>query len=88
MPALKIQRYQPREIEEFDSIDELREFDESYIDDTRSDIIKSIARRLECKESELTGFRKIKSDGNQLKFSFLRGNDRLIYDEVSDMISE
>lgn len=49
-----IRRYPNNEIYEFDSLDELREFDASYRVDTRSAILKVISKKLHCSESELT----------------------------------
>ena len=50
---MRIRRYPADAIHEFDALDELRTFDESYWDDTRSLIIKDIARRLDCTEREI-----------------------------------
>lgn len=58
LPAMKIHRYSRNDIYEFDSIDELREFDSTYINDTRSNILKKIAQRLGCLESDLSHFEK------------------------------
>ena len=81
LPKLKIHRYREGEIYEFDSLDELRQLDPSYIEDTRSKVIKSIARQLECKESVLTSFTRIKHDGNFVLFSFMKNGQHYIYDE-------
>ena len=45
---LKIRRYPDDMIFEFDTLDELRAFDSSYVCDTRSEILKGIAARLGC----------------------------------------
>lgn len=81
LPALKIHRYQEGQIYEFDSLDELRLFDKTYVDDTRSSVIKTIARQLSCNESELFGFSRLKHDGDYLKFSFHKGGETFVYDE-------
>ncbi len=52
---MKIRRYPADYIFEFDTLDELREFDNTYKDDTRSVIMKDIAARLGCAESGITG---------------------------------
>jgi hypothetical protein len=52
---MKIRRYPADYILEFDTLDELREFDNTYKDDTRSVIMKDIAARLGCAESGITG---------------------------------
>lgn len=50
---LKIRRYDSDFIFEFDSLDELRMFDSSYIGDTRSAILKQAAAELGCGEAEI-----------------------------------
>lgn len=80
LPAMKIHRYEVGEIYEFDSIDELRQFDESYIENTRSSIIKQIALDMNCKESSLIDFRKMSGNSNELTFSFAKDGVRYKYD--------
>lgn len=58
---LKIQKYQEGYIFEFDSLDELRKFDTSYIDNTHSKILKAIAIKLNCGESDITNISVLKS---------------------------
>lgn len=72
LPPMAVRKYRPHEIEEFDSLDELRAFDESYISDTRSSVIKNIACKLECGEEVLSGFRKLSRPGDNLCFTFLK----------------
>lgn len=72
LPKMKIHRYEEWDIKEFDSLDELRQFDSSYESDTRSTIIREIAERLNCDQSELTAFRNEKRGGNCLQFTFLK----------------
>ncbi len=50
---MKVRRYQSNVIYEFDSLDELRRFDKSYINDSRSRILKNIAEQLTVREGEL-----------------------------------
>ena len=52
---MKIRQYPADVIHEFDSIDELRLFDTSYVANTRSVILKHIAQVLGGTESEITG---------------------------------
>lgn len=58
---LKIQKYQEGYIFEFDSLDELRTFDTSYIDNTHSKTLKAIAKNLNCAESDITNISVLKS---------------------------
>lgn len=76
---IKARRYSNTDFREFDSIDELRTFDSSYINDTRSSIVKSICSELKCSESELSHFERVKHKGNYLLFTFKKGNQKLIY---------
>lgn len=61
---MKIKKYQPNDIFEFDTLDELRVFDETYIDDTRSKIIKRICSELDCKEKDIIRLKTIKNVNN------------------------
>lgn len=58
---LKTKKFAQGEILEFDSLDDLRAFDKSYVIDTRSKILKRIARKMEIKESEITGIEPVKT---------------------------
>lgn len=86
LPLMKINRYKAHEIEEFDSIDELREFDDSYIADTRSSILKEICQQQNWKESELSGFKRIKYDGDYVLFAFVRNGETFKYDSSTNEI--
>lgn len=59
---LKIRKYDADFIFEFDSLDELREFDKSYVEDTRSGILKSIAPDLRCSEGEIRNIHEVKDE--------------------------
>lgn len=76
LPKMKIRRYGESDIFEFDTLDELRQFDRSYIDDTRSAVIKDIALKMNCRESDLTCFCKEGQYGTHLQFTFMK-NGRL-----------
>lgn len=82
LPKMKINRYQEGNIQEFDSLDELRMFDESYKNDTRSSIVKQICKQLEVEEACVHAFRNIKHKGNYLQFQFK------VYDDVYEYNAE
>lgn len=84
---MQVRRYSERDIFEFDTLDELRLFDESYINDTRSSIVKQVCAQLACPESELHCFRRIKHEGDYLLFSFYKEDEKLIYDYNSHKIT-
>lgn len=88
LPLMKIHRYKAHDIEEFDSIDELRLFDVSYIHDTRSSIIISIASQLRCLESELNSFTCVKHDGNYLLFTFNKGEETYLYNQLENKVKK
>lgn len=78
---LKIRRYAEDDIFEFDSLDELRTFDTSYISDTRSVILKEIASELGCSEGEITDIHEIKEEAGiqAAGFEFMYDSDRYEY---------
>ena len=61
---------------------ELRGFDASYIDDTRSQIIRQLAARLGCGEAALTDFHARKACGSTqaVGFTFRYQNETYQYD--------
>ena len=61
---MKIRKYPDPAIFEFDTLDELRAFDESYISNTRSEILKRIARDLVCKEEDIVNVTAYKTADN------------------------
>ena len=58
---MRIRKYKPGVIFEFDTMDELREFDESYRSDTRSILIKKVASQIGAKEEEIIHITSMKS---------------------------
>lgn len=71
---LRIRKYPADVIFEFDTLDELREFDESYRTDTRSQILKSVASQLGCTEADITHVEAYKDKNNAASgFTFLAG---------------
>lgn len=61
---MKIRKYGPGIIFEFDSLDELRGFDPSYIADTRSKILKQAASELDISEADIQEIRALKDKDN------------------------
>ena len=61
---MKIRRYADDVIFEFDTLDELRVFDNSYVDDTRSAILKTLAERLGCWEADMVDVTAYKTADN------------------------
>ena len=82
---LRIRKYDPDFIFEFDSLDELRAFDPSYCGNTRSAIIKQLAAELGCSEADLNNFTALKAavGTEAVGFTFRRGAElyRYLYAE-------
>lgn len=85
LPRMIVNRYNEGDIQEFDSLDELRMFDESYIKDTRSSIVKHICRQLKAEESCIHSFKNIKHKGNYLYFQFKVGDSVYEYNANNDI---
>lgn len=77
---MKIKRYERNQIYEFDSLDELREFDSKYRNNSGSMIMQFIANRMHCKEEELTEITPYKTDkGTVVGVIFRYKKNRYIY---------
>ena len=76
---LRIRRYPADYIYEFDSFDELRQFDRSYLEDSRSVILKDVAKRLSVREADLTDIRAEKNGNEASGFTFSAGGKRYAY---------
>lgn len=86
LPLMKINRYKEGEILEFDSLDELRMFDKSYCNDTRSSVVKHISKYLGVAESNVYAFKNIKHPGNYLMFQFMVGNSTYVYNAEYNIV--
>lgn len=62
---MKIRKYSDDVVFEFDTLDELREFDETYVCDTRSEILKSVAEELGCGEDDIRKVVAYKDETNE-----------------------
>ena len=77
---MKIRKYEPGVIYEFDTLDELRQFDVSYVYDTRSFILKEIAEKLNIKEKDFVDLKTIKGNTSEaIGFTFTAGNNSYKY---------
>lgn len=66
---MRIRKYPSEYIFEFDTLDELRQFDTSYIKDTKSVILKDIARDLNVAETDITNL-KVQKDKDDIAVGF------------------
>lgn len=84
LPKMKINRYKEGAIQEFDSLDELRLFDVSYVGNTRSSVVKSICKSLNIQEADVYGFKNIKHHGDFLHFQFKVGDITYEYNDKTE----
>ena len=79
---MKIKKYN-NVIFEFDTLDELRLFDLSYIDNTRSSIIKSICVQLKCEEKDvkkIIAFKNLNNSASGFEFEVFNLKYKYFYD--------
>lgn len=77
---MRIRKYKPGVIHEFDTLDELRGFDDSYVANTRSTLIQKVANELGTTEDRIVHITSMKSDNTTAAgFEFDCGNDHYSY---------
>lgn len=77
---MRIRKYDPGVIYEFDTMDELREFDTSYVVDTRSVILKKVAVQLGTTEDQIVHITTLKGSNTEaIGFEFDVGSDHYRY---------
>lgn len=67
---MKIRKYPKDFIFEFDTLDELRGFDKSYVTDTRSVILKAVGKELGVEEKDLTHIKRLKDPNSTEAIGF------------------
>ena len=67
---MNIRKYPTNCIFEFDTLDELRMFDHSYVNNTRSEILKRIANELGVEEKEIRNVKVFKDHNTAAGFTF------------------
>lgn len=80
---MRIRKYKPGVIFEFDTMDELREFDQSYWADTRSKLIKKVAQQLSVLEENIVNIKSLKSNTTEatgFEFDCPAGHYRYLYE--------
>ena len=70
LPPMKILRYKPHDIEEFDTLEELRQFDINYINNTNCKIFKNICNVLKCEEKDICNINILKNGMTNSSFAF------------------
>ena len=74
-----MRKYSNDQIWEFDSLDEIREFDVEFINNVQSDILDNICMVLKCQRKEISGIEPIKNGYTNLSFRFDIGTDSYVY---------
>ncbi len=84
---MKIRKYSNEVIFEFDTLDELREFDPTYQNDTRSKILSAVAQELGCEQKDIIEVTAYKDSTNEaVGFRFLNGRNLYEYSYVDKTI--
>lgn len=81
LPKMKVRPYQNGDIEEFDSLDELRLFDNEYINNTGCQIFKNICNILHCEEKDIQDIRVLKKGmtNNSFRFTCMKDKKKYVY---------
>lgn len=74
-----VKEYEAGAILEFDTIDEIKQFDDKFVENMDSRIIENICSTLGCSESEVGGFEQIKRGNTNVIFSFLHDGAKYVY---------
>lgn len=86
---MKIKRYPADFIFEFDTLDELRVFDETYVNDTRSEILKRVASELRVDEANISNVKSFRDKDNAAAgFTFNAGRKYRYYYSTQRMEEE
>lgn len=84
LPSMIVKTYPDGVIFEFDSLDELRAFDDKYVKNTHSKIMKNIAGVLNCEESDVVDFKPIKEGLTNTSFVFEVKGKKYVYRHPGD----
>ena len=84
LPPMQVKTYPSDVIFEFDSLDELRRFDEKYVKNTPSKIINNICRLFNCSANEITDFKPIKEGLTNTSFIFKLNDKLYVYRHPGD----
>lgn len=86
---MKIRKYPQDYIFEFDTLDELREFDKSYVNDSRSKILKQVSDSLGIPECQIIDVKSYKDyDNSASGFTFKVNGDNYRYSYIKEIIEK
>lgn len=75
LPPMRMRKYGPHEIEEFDSLAELRLFDTKYLNDSGCRILRNICSVLSCEEQDIQDIVVLKNGMTNSSFCFTCSKD-------------
>ena len=84
LPPFYFKEYPLGYIHEFDYFEELREFDKSYVDNTKSKIIANIKSVFDCEDKDIVSFRCINEGLTNTSFIFRIKGEDYIYRHPGD----
>lgn len=76
---MNIRKYDNNFIKEFDSLEELRLFDSSYINNTGSFIFKNIIKVFDCEEKDIKNILPLKGGITNISFKFECNGEKYVY---------
>jgi CTP:phosphocholine cytidylyltransferase-like protein/thiamine kinase-like enzyme len=83
-PTMLVKTYPSQDIFEFDSLDELRKFDDQYIYHTGSKIIANISLYFKCEEKDVKNFKPINEGLTNTSFIFEVFGKKYVYRHPGD----
>lgn len=83
-----VRKYPNDAIFEFDTLDELREFDEAYNNETGSKILGQICKELNCKEIDIKEASPINQNGETIGFKFTMKDQNYQYDYKAKQLTK
>ncbi len=84
LPKMGIKEYPADTIFEFDFVEELRAFDNKYVNHTESKIMANICLALKCNESDILNFKPMYEGLTNTSFIFSVKNKRYVYRQPGD----
>lgn len=84
LPAMYFKEYLPGNIFEFDYFEDLRQFDEKYLGNTNSEIIRNIKLVFRCDEEDIVDFRNVSEGMTNTSFIFRIDGVDYIYRHPGD----
>lgn len=84
LPLMEIREYPADTIFEFDSLEDLRKFDDEYVHHTHTGIMRNISQVLECDESDIRHFKLIKDGLTNTSFVFEVKGRKYVYRHPGD----